>query len=740
MASSRPAALRVKFKLQVKRQWRPLVACAKSLLTLMLLAVFAAVRQLKEEDHRTPLQDASVGFGSVGSASPLASLAQTPLASDATDGNLQSLTRSLMEEVAIPRLAGDAHQDGRSNDISGNSFPFGDHRRKLRNTLGRSLSGMSSPSSSLSPTASKNSNKKPSSHPKTTVLSPCDIAVRLPTSPKKCQKVRKSCPPEEDAMVDYTVLRYCGPLGGVGTTTLLVVLVALFFYILGDTVDDYFCPVLQWLADAWNLSPSTAGVTLLALGNGAPDAFSSLAAFKGDSQAAQSDMADATALGLGAIISGGGFVSAFVLGAVACTSSPFHVERLPFVRDVSFYLVATLGVFYGFVKRGYATLHTSAACLAFYAIYATVVVVGERFRRDGGKDADGGGGKESTAAAGDGDGDGDGNAAAGDIIPANGCRSSSSTPLWIALLETANAPLTPNMVLALRERGLGRMNWEQMAHVLAAALYLPITLVRRCTIPIGASEPRRWDSRLDAVAVVLGPMVLLVFQQFVSPNLVVLRLPLPHAAAADAHDTLDVPLWFVVLLQSSTLGWFFYQMVSHADLNTKADDVRHPVGSLQTLLVALSFCTSIAWISLAARELLGCLRALGLAFGVSSQVLGLTVLAWGNSVGDLVADVAIARSGEPNMAVAGCYAGPMFNLLVGMGGALTIACANSPSGRLALPMSPNVPVSFGFLFAGLAGSLLSVPLSGYRLTFPWGICLMVLYLTFVVTSVIVELS
>jgi sodium/potassium/calcium exchanger 6 len=48
------------------------------------------------------------------------------------------------------------------------------------------------------------------------------------------------------------------------------------------------------------------------------------------------------------------------------------------------------------------------------------------------------------------------------------------------------------------------------------------------------------------------------------------------------------------------------------------------------------------------------------------QVLGLTVLAWGNSVGDMSTNCAMARKGLANMAMTACYAGPVFNLLVRM--------------------------------------------------------------------------
>lgn len=48
-------------------------------------------------------------------------------------------------------------------------------------------------------------------------------------------------------------------------------------------------------------------------------------------------------------------------------------------------------------------------------------------------------------------------------------------------------------------------------------------------------------------------------------------------------------------------------------------------------------------------------------------MLGLTFLAWGNSCGDLVTNIAVSRAGYPGMAIAGSYGGPLFNLLLGIG-------------------------------------------------------------------------
>jgi sodium/potassium/calcium exchanger 6 len=88
--------------------------------------------------------------------------------------------------------------------------------------------------------------------------------------------------------------------------------------------------------------------------------------------------------------------------------------------------------------------------------------------------------------------------------------------------------------------------------------------------------------------------------------------------------------------------------------------------------VFLTFGLSIVWIYLAANELVNLLEAIGLVMHLSETILGATVLAWGNSIGDMVADVVMSRAGYPGMAIAATYGGPLFNLLIGLGVAMTI--------------------------------------------------------------------
>ncbi|KAL2154817.1 hypothetical protein VTH82DRAFT_3493 [Thermothelomyces myriococcoides] len=85
------------------------------------------------------------------------------------------------------------------------------------------------------------------------------------------------------------------------------------------------------------------------------------------------------------------------------------------------------------------------------------------------------------------------------------------------------------------------------------------------------------------------------------------------------------------------------------------------------LLCFLGFIISVAWISTIAGEVVGVLKAFGVILNISEAILGLTVFAVGNSLGDLVADVTMARLGYPVMALAACFGGPMLNILLGVG-------------------------------------------------------------------------
>ena len=86
-----------------------------------------------------------------------------------------------------------------------------------------------------------------------------------------------------------------------------------------------------------------------------------------------------------------------------------------------------------------------------------------------------------------------------------------------------------------------------------------------------------------------------------------------------------------------------------------------------------SFFMSMVWIYMLCEVIVDLLELFGVITGLPSSLLGLTVLSWGNSLGDSIASVSISKQGFGEMALTGCIAGPVFNLMLGLG-VTTLVC------------------------------------------------------------------
>jgi Ca2+/H+ antiporter len=111
----------------------------------------------------------------------------------------------------------------------------------------------------------------------------------------------------------------------------LLLLLTLLFRLLGSTADDYFSPSLEMFSTQLGLPPRFAGVTLLALGNGASDVSATM-------NAIASDPEHGYKMSLGALTGGAMFVTTVVAGSVILAGGGV-VCRGALVRDV-----AALGV------------------------------------------------------------------------------------------------------------------------------------------------------------------------------------------------------------------------------------------------------------------------------------------------------------------------------------------------------------------------------------------------------------
>lgn len=74
-----------------------------------------------------------------------------------------------------------------------------------------------------------------------------------------------------------------------------------------------------------------------------------------------------------------------------------------------------------------------------------------------------------------------------------------------------------------------------------------------------------------------------------------------------------------------------------------------------------SFIGSICVIYSVAKEIVCVMKAIGIISNMSDSMVGLSLLAIGNSVGDLFSNVSLAKQGYQQMAFAACFGGPLFS-------------------------------------------------------------------------------
>ncbi|XP_020181986.3 cation/calcium exchanger 1 [Aegilops tauschii subsp. strangulata] len=480
----------------------------------------------------------------------------------------------------------------------------------------------------------------------------------------RCRYLRSSSHPPcaPTGYVDYLALFYCACgeqeglwwspwLGGAAIALWLLLL----FYLLGDTASEYFCASLEGLSAALRLPPAVAGVTLLSLGNGAPDVLSSVVAFA-------SDGGEAGDVGLSGALGGALFVSTVVAGVVAIVAARRGgavIERRGFVRDVCFLLVA-LCYLLAVLVAGTVTVWAAACFLSLYAAYVLLVST-----------------SHCCSVAAD-----------------DGSTYTSTKPS-----DDLAAPLLLPVAVSSKQPP------RTFASGLLAAVHAPLYLPRRLTIPDIAAH--RWSRPCAITSTLLGPLLLAVVTSPTSPT---------------------------VLLAGALTGTLFAIAAA-----ATTDAAAPPHGRYVRLLwLAGGFLMSILWSYLLARELVALLVSTGIIVGVPASVLGVTVLAWGNSLGDMVADVAMATqdgASGAQTAVAGCYAGPAFNTVVGLGLSMALAAGARYPETYKIPVDAATYVTVAFLVAGLAWALVVLPARGMRLDATLGAGLLAVYLCFIAVRV-----
>ncbi|GFF55341.1 hypothetical protein IFM58399_10047 [Aspergillus lentulus] len=257
-------------------------------------------------------------------------------------------------------------------------------------------------------------------------------------------------------------------------------------------------------------------------------------------------------------------------------------------------------------------------------------------------------------------------------------------------------------------------------------------------------ERRRWDSELPA----LEPPTpsasqpkdscqwLLCVQLFMGPFFVALI----------AWTTMDPEMKVRHLLLPSMCALLFsFLCLACLVVSTRNGRSSRPSSFWRPFLAMLGFVVAIFWIATIATEVVNLLKTFGVILNISDSLLGLTVFAVGNSLGDLVADITVARLGYPVMALSACFGGPMLNILLGIGlGGLYMTVKAKPEtkavrqGSYEIAISKVLVISGATLLATLLLLLIVVPLNNWRMDRKIGWGLIILWACSTLGNVIAE--
>lgn len=115
-----------------------------------------------------------------------------------------------------------------------------------------------------------------------------------------------------------------------------------------------------------------------------------------------------------------------------------------------------------------------------------------------------------------------------------------------------------------------------------------------------------------------------------------------------------------------------------------------------TPIALYGFVIAATWVDFIADHLVSVLNFVGIVLKIPGSIMGLTILAWGNSMADFSANITMARKGLANMAMTACFAGPIFNILVGLG--LGFSGLAAQTGKTTSVVSVSTSVMTGFIF------------------------------------------
>ncbi|XP_060062564.1 sodium/potassium/calcium exchanger 2-like [Ylistrum balloti] len=507
-----------------------------------------------------------------------------------------------------------------------------------------------------------------------------------------------------------------------GAVTLHVVGMIYMFVALAIVCDEFFVPSLGIITERLKISEDVAGATFMAAGGSAPELFTSLiGVFLSKSN-----------VGIGTIVGSAVFNILFVIGMCALFSKDvLTLTWWPLFRDVTFYSIDLILLIVFFLD-GTIYWHEALILLCGYIAYVTFMKFNEQIERFVKSKLRKGSNKVGSASH---------------LLNEKTPRSMSLSILHSGgnryrhgILDLMIHTIDPLQNAKVHENA---MNLHAIA-TLKVVIGTTTPTQNEETSPV-ANGVDKDNNKVQAnghVAVENGKPAENT-NTAETPSSVVDSLPEVTIAPAEEGQTAENGL--VEDEEPLDLSWpdnwkkrINYIIVAPIvfSLWITLPDVRREEKKKWFMV---TFFGSIFWIGAFSYMMVWWANTTGETIGLSPAVMGLTILAAGTSIPDLITSVIVAKKGFGDMAVSSSVGSNIFDITVG----LPIPWLLYQAVYVGKPInvdSNGLACSICLLFLMLMAVIVSIAVSKWRMSRLLGIIMLVLYVIFLVLSVLLEIN
>uniref|UniRef100_H2YL76 Sodium/calcium exchanger membrane region domain-containing protein n=1 Tax=Ciona savignyi TaxID=51511 RepID=H2YL76_CIOSA len=524
------------------------------------------------------------------------------------------------------------------------------------------------------------------------------------------------------------------------------------FVALAIVCDEFFVPALEVITRRLSISDDVAGATFMAAGGSAPELFTSvIGVFLAKSN-----------VGIGTIVGSAVFNILFVIGM--CSLFSHQILQLtwwPLLRDCTFYIISLIVLIVAF-SNSYIEIQESIGLMIIYAAYVTFMKFNKPIETW--VKAKIGASRHTT----------DAGKVGPEVRCYGGCGiKTSHSSLSICILNTLMVFLKCVSLIKISDdnhkTSLDKSCESKVEAKSTAVIYenqvVPKSNNPGMTSPhdppmrmldsenevkylnfrlklIEKCNPDKMDKILNKQDInsIIRPM----FKVYTTTNffkqscpeakpLCPITMKFIHIPEEEMNDTLDLS-WPTT--NAKRCVYLFIAPIMYA-LWITLPDVRNPKREKWFMF---SFFGSIFWIAGFSYLMVWWAHQVGETIGFSETVMGLTFLAAGTSVPDLITSVIVARKGLGDMAVSSSVGSNIFDVTVGLPFPWFISSVAQYSGEAIRVESRGLFCSILLLFAMLLFVVISIAVCKWRMSKKLGITMLVLYAVFLVLSLLLELS